>query len=137
MEEFAMAKIPSVWERGLPLNLFVDTPMHLLFLGIAKTVFWYIGLWCNRSGRGDAFQKAAILRLASLDRLKLQWLSFNVQTFMMWKGWVSEKYQSLTRVALWVYGPLMTIDENKPFEEPTDRTFDNWYVPHYRKWLEV
>ena len=116
--DFEMAKIPSVWDRDVPLNLYVDTPMHLLFLGIAKTVFWYVGLWCSRSGRGDAFLKAGSLRLASLDRLKLQWLSFNVSTFMTWKGWVSEKYQSLTRVALWVYGPLMTIDEMKPFEEP-------------------
>ena len=111
--------------------------MYLLFLGIANTVFWYVGLWCNRSGCGDAFLKAGSLRLASLDRLKLQWLSFNVSTFMTWKGWVSEKYQSLTRVALWVYGPLMTIDETKPFEEPTDIPFDKWSVAHYRKWLEV
>ena len=111
--------------------------MYLLFLGIANTVFWYVGLWCNRSGCGDAFLKAGSLRLASLDWLKLQWLSFNVSTFLTWKGWVSEKYQSLTHVALWVYGPLMTIDETKPFEEPTDKRFDTWFVVHYRKWLEV
>ena len=134
--EYAMAKIPSVWERDLPLSLYIDTPMHLLFLGIAKTVFWYVGLWCNRSGRGKVFKEMAVNRLLLLDRLKLQWLSFNATSFMSWKGWAAEKYQSLCRVALWVYGPLMKIDESKPFEEP-ETDFEKWYVSDYRKWLEV
>jgi hypothetical protein len=29
---------PTAWMRGLPLHAHVDVPMHLLFLGITKTV---------------------------------------------------------------------------------------------------
>jgi hypothetical protein len=29
---------PTAWRRGLPLHAHVDVPMHLLFLGVTKTV---------------------------------------------------------------------------------------------------
>jgi hypothetical protein len=54
--KYSMPKTPSLWTRELlPLCLFVDTPMHLLFLGIAKSVFSTISLWSARCGRGPAF----------------------------------------------------------------------------------
>ena len=99
-EKYEMANIPSVWERGLPLRLYVDTPMHLLFLGVAKTVFWYVGLWSSMRGREKAFTELAIRNLRDLDSLKLQWLSFKVDTLNSWGRWVSKKFQSLSRVAL-------------------------------------
>jgi hypothetical protein len=132
-----MAKIPSLWDRDLPLHLFVDTPMHLLFLGVAKAVFILIGEWASRRGRSKAFRKIATEQLGDLEKLKLQWLSFHVKTFDTWGGWVSEKYQSLSRVALWIYGPLLALDDVPEFVEPKDRTVDQWLVEHYRKWLKV
>jgi hypothetical protein len=132
-----MAPIPSLWDRGLDLDTFIDTPMHLLFLGIAKAIFLMIGVWSSRCGRSTAFNELATNKLKSLEDLKLQWLTFNVSTFDSWGGWVSEKYQSLSRVALWIYGPLIEIDDVPPFVPPTDRTIDQWLVDHYRKWLQV
>lgn len=134
---YCRAPIPSVWQRDLPLNLFVDTPMHLLFLGIAKSVFFKIGVWSARCGRGPAFRKIAIRLLSELESLKLGWLTFNVKSFDTWGGWVSEKYQSLARVALWVYGPLTILDDVAEFVEPTDRPIDKWLVGDYKKWLKV
>jgi hypothetical protein len=49
------AQTPSLWNRDLLLRLFVDTPLHLLFLGIAKSVFGKISLWSEQCGRGPAF----------------------------------------------------------------------------------
>jgi hypothetical protein len=43
--KYFMPKTPSLWNRDLLLRLFVDTPMHLLFLGIAKSIFGKISLW--------------------------------------------------------------------------------------------
>ena len=82
--KYKMAAFPSVWNRRLPLRLFVDSPMHLLFLGVAKSVFWLVGVWCNRCGRGSTFQKIGKTMLQDLDDLKLQWLSFKVNSFMTW-----------------------------------------------------
>jgi hypothetical protein len=41
--------VPKVWDQDFPLSLFVDTPMHFLFVGIAKSVFFKIGVWSNKN----------------------------------------------------------------------------------------
>jgi hypothetical protein len=134
--KYCRSPIPSVWQRDLPLSLFVDTPMHLLFLGIAKSIFFKIGIWSGRCGRGPAFRKIAIGLLGELEALKLSWLTFNVKTFDSWGGWVSEKYQSLSCVALWVYGPLTIVDDVVQYTDP-EGDVNKWLVNDYRKWLKV
>jgi hypothetical protein len=98
-EKYSMLDFPAVWGRLLALRFFVDTPMHLMFLGIAKTIFAFVGFWAAKSGRGPAFRKIAKALLQELDDLKLGWLTFNITTFDSWGGWISEKYHSLSRVA--------------------------------------
>jgi hypothetical protein len=83
-------QVPGVWDRDIPLRLYVDTPMHLLVLGVVN-VFYYVGIW---SGRKQGFQVIAKRRLTQLDNLKLGWLTFQVDTFDGWGGWVSEKFHS-------------------------------------------
>jgi hypothetical protein len=136
-KKYERAPFPSTWNRNLPLRIYVDTPMHLLFLGVARTVFELIGMWAKRSERSGEFIPLAMRELGYLEELKLQWLSFNVPTFDSWGGWVSEKFQSLCRVALWVYGPLVGLEDKPEFVEPTDRTVNNWLKEHYQKWLKV
>jgi hypothetical protein len=75
--------------------------------------------------------------LKDLEELKLQWLTFNVKTFDLWGGWISEKFQSLSRIALWIYGGLMVVDNVPPFVEPKGCTVDLWYKEDYMKWLKV
>jgi hypothetical protein len=111
--------------------------MHLLFLGVAKSVFGKISIWSARCGRGPAFKKMAIHMLNDVEGLKLQWLTFNVKTFGSWGGWVSEKFQSLSRIALWIYGGHMAIDDIPPFLEPEGRSVNHWYKEDYKKWLAV
>jgi hypothetical protein len=73
--KYSMPKTPSLWNRDLPLRLFVDTPMHLLFLGIAKSVFGKISLWAAWCGRGPAFKKVGINLLKDIEELKFYQLS--------------------------------------------------------------
>jgi hypothetical protein len=42
--------IPSLYTRGIPLHAFTDTPMHLIPLGVGKTVFFQIMTWPARRG---------------------------------------------------------------------------------------
>lgn len=134
--KYCMASLPSMWLRGLPLSLFIDTPMHLLFLGIAKSIFEYVGEWSKKCNRQSAFVAIAKSLLKQLEELKLDWLTFNVETFDSWGGWVSEKFQSLSRVALWVYGPLLQMDDVPPFVNPSSPV-DDWKLEEYKKWMEV
>ena len=136
-ELYRMAPIPAIWNRNTPLHLFIDTPMHLLFLGVVKAVFARIGEWSYRAGRGPAFTRIAKTLLTDVDNLKLQWLSFNVKTFGgKWGGWVAEKYQSLARIALWVYAPLMLIKDGPEFVEP-DNNVSNWFAKDYQTFLRI
>jgi hypothetical protein len=71
-----------------------------------------------------------------VEELKLQWLTFNIKTFGGWGGWVSEKFQSLARICLWVYGPLSVIDGVPAFVEP-DKDPSKWLKKDYKSYLKV
>ena len=135
-EKYLPAPIPAIWNRDLPLNLFIDTPMHLLFLGVVKAVFGRIGEWASKAGRATAFNHFAKKKLESVEALKLQWLTFNVKTFGGWAGWVSEKFQSLSRIALWLYGPLLVVTSKSNFTEP-EGDLDTWNADSLRMFLRV
>jgi hypothetical protein len=47
--------IPSLYTRGIPLHAFTNTPMHLMPLGVGKTVFFRIMTWSARRGRKKVF----------------------------------------------------------------------------------
>jgi hypothetical protein len=133
---YTKAPLPSIWLRGLPLHLFIDTVMHLLFLGVVKAAFVRVSTWANRAGRGPAFLRLGTRMLMDVEDLKLQWLTFNVKTFGGWGGWVSEKFQSLSRIALWLYSPLAVVDRVDDFVEP-EKDVSLWLATDYKKYLKA
>lgn len=135
--KYRQLELPYLFERGHPLEIFVDPPMHLILLGVCKCVFRRLSTWSARRGRRGHFLLFAKKLLKQIDDLKLSWLLFVPKTFSAkWGGWVSKHYASLTRVALWVYGTLMTIDDTPPYEDPVgDPT--KWKVPEYKAWLKA
>jgi hypothetical protein len=53
-----------------------------------------------------------------------------------WGGWVSKNYALLLRVALWVFAPIMTIDDADAYTDPTgDPT--KWTVKMHQVWLRA
>jgi hypothetical protein len=54
-KKYEQLRIPALYKRGVPLDRFGDTPMHLLLLGVARTVFRRITIWSTRRGRKHAF----------------------------------------------------------------------------------
>ena len=96
-----------------------------------------IHCWAGRRGRKGIFVKFGRNLLQELDDLKLSWLLFVPQSFSdEWGGWVSKHYASLTRVALWVYGPLMTIDDTPAYIDPIGDV-TTWKVDALKLWLKV
>jgi hypothetical protein len=47
------------------------------------------------------------------------------------------KSSTLSRVALWIYGPLMIVDEVEPFTPPAGREPKDWQVDEFKKWLTI
>jgi hypothetical protein len=94
-------------------------------------------MWSSRRGRKHKFDMLAKQMLLQLDELKLGWLLFIPKSFgAKWGGWVSKNYQSLTRVALWIYGPLMAIDDGPPYEDPVGDPM-KWTNPLLVAWLKA
>jgi hypothetical protein len=136
-EKYQRVPSPSLFQRGYPLEIFVDTPMHLIFLGFCKTVFRRISTWSARNGRKKEFLHLARKQLQQLDDLKLSWLTFVPRTFgEKWGGWVSKNYSSLARVSLWIFGPLLTIDNAAPYQDPS-RAKEEWKLNDLQAWLKA
>jgi hypothetical protein len=69
--------IPSLFTRGVPLHAFTDTPMHLILLGIGKTVFFRIMTWSARRGCKKVFVAIAKSLMEDINPLKLPWLTLH------------------------------------------------------------
>jgi hypothetical protein len=52
-DKFSTYRVPSVWTRNIPLQLYIDTPMHLLYLGMVKTVCVYLSVYGPRDVVGN------------------------------------------------------------------------------------
>jgi hypothetical protein len=75
--------------------------------------------------------------MEELNVLKLTWLTLLPNTIKeKWGGWVSKNYASLLRVALWVFSPIMTIDNADEYIE-TEGDPKKWTVKEYQGWLRV
>jgi hypothetical protein len=61
---------------------------------------------------------------------------FLPKTFGSWGGWVSEKMQLLRHICLWLYGPLLLIDDAVEYKDP-EKPVKEWYISECRKWLEA
>jgi hypothetical protein len=53
--KYEMLRIPVLWERGNDLDIHIDVPMHLLLLGITKSLVRMIQAWCAVRGSTNHF----------------------------------------------------------------------------------
>jgi hypothetical protein len=129
--------IPILYTRGLPLHAFPDTPMHLISLGLGKAVFFRIMTWAARRGRKKIFVEIAKSLMEDLNSLKLPWLTLLPSTIKdKWGGWVSKNYSSLLQVALWIFAPIMSIDDLTEYMDPTEDP-GKWTVKLIQGWLRA
>jgi hypothetical protein len=136
-KRYSPLTIPSLFTRGVPLHAFTDTPMHLIPLGIGRATFFRIMTWSGRRGRKKAFVSIAKALMEDLNSLKLKWMTLLPNTIKdKWGGWVSKNYSSLLRVALWVFAPLMTIDNAVNYVDPTEEP-KKWTVKMMQGWLRA
>jgi hypothetical protein len=136
-QRFEPLYIPSLYTRGVPLRAFVDTPMHLIHLGVGKSIFFRIMAWASACGRKKVFLSIAKNLMEDLNALKLPWIVLLPGTIKdKWGGWVSKHYASLIRVALWVFAPLMTIDDSEQYTDPIGDP-KKWTVKQYQAWLKA
>jgi hypothetical protein len=55
-EKYKLLDLPAMYTRGVPLHIFVDPLMHLLLLGVCRSVFQRVSSWAARLGPKNAFK---------------------------------------------------------------------------------
>jgi hypothetical protein len=129
--------IPSLWQRGLLLDQCPDIPMHLLFLGIVKTVMKQVKAWMANKRKSTSFAKEMKKIMESLDELKLSWLKIlPYKESGKFGGWVSENFVAMSRILKWFYSLLDRVASDKaPWVEPVDKPHKNWTIVDNKGWL--
>jgi hypothetical protein len=92
--------------------------MHLLFLGVQKTVVHVIGDWIKLMGKTSQF--VAYMSTALKDIPYVSWCPVATYTGDKLGGWVSENYLALARISKWMYAPLEQIVPDTPEYEGPD-----------------
>ena len=135
-EDFDPMKRPSIWYESEDLDLYPDIPMHLLFLGIVKTVIKEIVTWLKSRYHHTIFCDMVRGILDEIKQLNLSWckvLAFSEDNF---GGWVSENYLGLCRISEWFYTMLEYLPEKELYSDPiTD--YSKWNMKQNQAWLRA
>ena len=65
--------LPSAWYNLFDLSTHVDVPMHLLMLGVVKSVMLRVGMWLRFRYQKSLFLKMAKSKLLAIKSLNIDW----------------------------------------------------------------
>jgi hypothetical protein len=122
--------------KKLQLRTHIDVPMHLLFLGIVKTVVRMIQAWFGLRGRTESFIQNVFGVLESIQDLGLSCLPVVPYSGVKLAGWISENYMTLCRLICWFYSCLSEVARDFNFDEPKTPQRD-WTMKQNHSWLKA
>ena len=91
--------------------------MHLLLLGIQKTMMMQIKRWHTLRGAGATFVRYTKGILESIQNLKLSWCKAIPYKNGKLGGWVSESYLAMARLNKWFYSGIIHINADNSIGE--------------------
>ena len=107
-------KVPPSWYDYNDLSIFVDVPMHLLMLGITKSVMLKIGKWLRNYNLNAMFVTMSNDILRSIKSLNIEWCKIlEYPRTDKTGGWVSENFSAMGRLGIWFYTNLENIPDAK------------------------
>ena len=129
--------LPALWDDSIPIERYGDVPMHLLFLGVGKTLVLDTQEWLKAQKLHSSFVIYASKVLASVEVLQLGWCKVLQYSSGKFGGWVSENYLALVRIFKWIYAPIQQREvEDTPFVEP-ETPQRQWNKDVNVKWLRL
>ncbi|MFY7881041.1 MAG: hypothetical protein ACOVR6_01995 [Fimbriimonas sp.] len=135
-EKYRMWKIPALWDRGVQLFQHVDVIMHLLFLGVVKTVIQMVQEWSKKRGKNAAFVRYLEGTLEGIQVNGLDWCRCIPYKAGKLGGWVSENYVGVARLLPWLYSCIDDVAADATFIEPI-RDQRRWTVKENFSWLSI
>ena len=106
---FTQHPLSKVWFSPVGIELFVDAPMHLLFLGIMKDFHRITMQWCSTIN----IESSVICQISKyfniIFEMKLEWLKIIPIGVSNFSGWVSENWLALSRISKWIYSIVVCL----------------------------
>ena len=128
--------MPSIMSGTMGMNLFVETPMHILFLNNTRNAVLLIIAWLKLNKKFTPFVKESDGKLQQIQKLALSFckaLPFGKGTL---GGYVSENHMVFARVGKWFFASIECITAEEPYVEPSTPV-DCWYVKPLVGWLKA
>ena len=110
---------PEVWTKAVELGIkfadFVDTPMHMIFLGVVKHNMGHIERLFH--GKKEIFKKFCKMTSTHLDvcsKKSITWcrtMPFHNATSVTPTGWMSDQYHAFARLSLIYFGVLEDFED--------------------------
>jgi hypothetical protein len=126
---------PPSWERR-ELCEHIDVLMHLVFLGIVKSVIKWIQYWMTLKSKNARFVEFAKDLLEECNNLHLSWLKCAPYKGGKFGGWVSEHYLGFARIAKWFYSQIANLSDVEEWTEPQTH-YSTWTLKDNRAWLRL
>ena len=112
-------KYPAPWVRPtIELNLHPDVIMHLLFLGVVKTVTQRIQIWLSDQLKLSSFLRSTEGYLSGFLEMTIDWLAILPYKGGKLGGWVSENYLGFSRIMPWFYQNIDKATKVRHEDEP-------------------
>lgn len=135
---------PCIWSSGLRMEQVICVIMHLLFLGIVKTLMEEVVQWLAGVDKNAPFIRAAAGVLEEITDLKLSWCK--VLPYQKGTGghFVSENYVGLAKLMAWFYSMLDKVaPEKKRSKNENEENFPEydrgnkkcWNLDQCKAWL--
>ena len=127
---------PAAWSLCENLQDTCEAPMHLLFLGITKTLVFKILHWASCKRQNTSLRKLFLSGTTRVEAVKLTWCK--VMSFQGDKlgAWISENYLGFARIVSWVCSTIMLTREEEEYVPPT-RPQPKWNAKENRTWLLI
>ena len=101
--------LPKVWSHPMGPDLFVDAPMHLLFLGMMKDVHQMTMKWCSTLSIKSSTICQICRYFNMFFNMKLEWFKIIPIGGSKFSGFISENWLALLQISKWVYSIVVTM----------------------------
>lgn len=134
-DRFEMFQGKECWNKGVDIDNHIDVLMHLLFLGLTKTVLETVHDFLARKLKMTAFLQQVEGRLESIDGLGLHWARLQGYRKGTFGGWIGENFLDFTRILMWFFSDMTDLLADPPFVEPAGKERKDWLKADNAGWL--
>lgn len=134
-DRFQMYLGKECWQKGVEVDNHIDVLMHLLYLGLTRTVLDTVHEFLSKKKLLTTFLDRVQGRLESIDALGLHWARLQGYRKGSFGGWISENYLDFSRVMAWFFDDMTDLLAEPAFCEPRVKEQKHWTKVENEGWL--